>query len=179
MISELDPEDYLLPGIGTLEATPEILRGLLVSVTEEQTIWKPAPDRWSIAEVLEHMSHVEGHGFRLRAEKMITEENPLLEIYDQEELSAAGQYSGRDVEDSFDHFEEQREDNVAWLTSLPARAVSRTAQHPELGTITLGQLLNEWAFHDLGHVRQIAEIVRALVYYPNIGPFAKYYTVNP
>jgi hypothetical protein len=179
MISEMDPEDYLLPGIGTLEATPEILRGLLASVTEEQTAWKPSPDRWSIAEVLEHMSHVEGHGFRLRAERMVKEENPVLEVYDQEALSAEGQYSGRDVEDSFDHFEEQREDNVAWLTSLPARAISRTAQHQELGTITLGQLLNEWAFHDLGHLRQIAELVRALVYYPNIGPFQKYYKVNP
>jgi hypothetical protein len=179
MISEMDPEDYLLPGIGTLEATPEILRGLLASVTEEQTVWKPAPGRWSIAEVLEHMSHVEGHGFRLRAERIVKEENPALEVYDQEALSAAGQYAGRDVEDSFDHFEEQREDNVAWLTSLPARAISRTAQHEELGIITLGHLLNEWAFHDLGHVRQIAEIIRALVYFPNMGPFQKYYKVNP
>jgi hypothetical protein len=179
MISEMDPEDYLLPGIGTLEATPEILRGLLTSVTEEQTAWKPAPDRWSIAEVLEHMSHVEGHGFRLRAERIVKEEVPALEVYDQEALSAEGQYSGRNVEDSFDHFEEQREENVAWLTSLPARTISRTGQHQELGKITLGQLLNEWAFHDLGHIRQIAEIVRALVYFPQIGPFQKYYKVNP
>jgi hypothetical protein len=122
---------------------------------------------------------VEGHGFRLRAERMVKEENPELEVYDQEALSAAGQYSGRDVEDSFDHFEEQREDNVAWLTSLPARVLSRTARHQELGTITLSHLLNEWAFHDLGHVRQVAELVRALVYYPKIGPFVKYYSVNP
>jgi hypothetical protein len=179
MMSEMDTEDYLLPGIGTLEATPGILRGLLASVTEEQAIWKPAPNRWSIAEVLEHMSHVEGHGFRLRAERMVTEDNPELEIYDQEALSAAGQYSGRDVEDSFDHFEEQRENNVAWLTGLPARTLSRTGKHRELGTITLGELMNEWAFHDLGHIRQISEIVRALVYYPNMGGFTKYYRVNP
>jgi hypothetical protein len=178
MISEMDPEDYLLPGIGTLEATPEILRGLLASVTEEQTEWKPAPGRWSIAEILEHMSHVEGHGFRLRAERMMKEENPVLEVYDQEALAADGQYSGREAEDSFDHFEEQREDNVVWLTALPARVASRSAQHQELGKITLGQLLNDWAFHDLGHIRQIAEVVRALLY-SNIGPFQKYYKVNP
>jgi hypothetical protein len=179
MISETEPDEYLLPGIATLEATPEILRGLLASVTEEQTLWKPAADRWSIAEVLEHMSHTEGHGFRIRAERMVKEDNPVLEVYDQEKLAAEGQYAGREAEDSFDHFEEQREDNVAWLTSLPARVASRKAQHQELGTITLEQLLNEWAFHDLGHIRQIAEIVRALVYYPNIGPFQKYYQVNP
>ena len=179
MISEKEPKDYLLPGIGTLEATPEILRGLLASVTEEQAAWKPAPDRWSIAEVLEHLAHVEGHCFRLRAERMVKEENPVLDVYDEKALDAAGQFSSREVEDSFDHFEEQREDNVAWLTSLPARAISRTAQHPELGPVNLGQTLNVWAFHDLGHIRQIAEIVRALVYYPNMGPFQKYYTVNP
>jgi DinB superfamily len=179
MISETDPEDFLLPGIGTLEATPEILRGLLASVTEEQTAWKPAPDRWSIAEVLEHLSHVEGHAFRLKVEKMVNEDDPALEVYDTGALSADGQFSGRDVEDSFDHFEEQREANVAWLTSLPARVVSRTGRHPEAGTITVGHLLNEWAFHDLGHIRQIAEIIRALVFYPNMGPFVKYYQVHP
>ncbi len=43
--------------------------------------------------------------------------------------------------------------------------------------ITLSHLLNEWAFHDLGHVRQIAEIVRAF-FYPHMGPFQKYYKVN-
>jgi hypothetical protein len=179
MISEIQPEDYLLPGIGTLEATPEILRGLLASVTEEQIIWKPAPNRWSIAEVLEHMSHVEGHGFRVRAERMIKENGPELEVYDQDALAADGQYTGRDAEDSFDHFEEQREDNVIWLNSLPARVASRTGTHQELGPITLGQLMNEWAFHDLGHIRQIAELVRAQIYYPNMGGFQKYYKVNP
>ena len=68
---------------------------------------------------------------------------------------------------------------MAWLTSLPARVLSRKGQHSELGTITVEQLMNEWAFHDLGHVRQIAEIVRAQVYYPKLGPFAKYYSVKP
>jgi hypothetical protein len=179
MISETEPDDYLLPGIATLEATPEILRGLLTSVTAEQTVWKPAPDRWSIAEVLEHLAHVEAHVFRLRVERMVKEDIPELEVYDQDALAAAGQYSGRDVEDSFDHFEEQREDNVAWLTSLPARVLSRKGQHAELGTVTVEQLMNVWAFHDLGHVRQIAEIVRALVYFPKLGPFAKYYSVKP
>jgi hypothetical protein len=179
MLSEIEPDEYDLPGIGTLETTPEILRALFAGVTEEQTYWKPSPDRWSIAEVMEHLSHVEAHGFRVRAELMVNEENPSFEPYDQEALAAAGQYSGRNVEDSFDHFEEQREDNLTWLTSLPARVAGRTGMHQELGKITLAELLNEWAFHDLGHVRQIAEIVRAVAYYPNMGPFVKYYKINP
>ena len=168
-----------LPGIGQLSSTPEILRALLEDLTAEQAQWKPAADRWSIAEILEHLSHVEGNGFRARVDAMVNEDNPHLPEYDQVAHAASGSYSGRDAEESFDHWEEQREDNVAFLDSLPAKAARRTGAHAVFGTITLGQLLNEWAFHDLGHIRQIAEIVRTLRYYPDMGPFQKIYQVNP
>jgi hypothetical protein len=39
--------------------------------------------------------------------------------------------------------------------------------------------LNEWALHDLGHVRQLAELVRAQLYYPEIGPFRADYNLKP
>src|SRR5262249_26558863 len=98
-----------LPGLRQLESTPEILRLLMEGLSDDDTKWKPAPNRFSIAEVLEHLSHVEGHCFRSRIERMVEEDNPAIEEYDQEALFAAGQYSGREAEDSFDHFEEQRE----------------------------------------------------------------------
>jgi DinB superfamily len=176
---DIDSEDDQLPGLSQLEATPEILRGLLAGITEQQMYWKASPDRWSIAEILEHLSHAEGHCFRDRAEKIAKWDNPELEEYDQEALAESGQYTGRDAEDSFDHFEEQREDNVSFLATLPLRVAGKTGKHANLGTITLGQLMNEWAFHDLGHIRQIAEIARAVVYHPNMGPFAALYKVNP
>jgi hypothetical protein len=70
-------------------------------------------------------------------------------------------YRHADAEDSFDHFEEQRETNVEYLRSLPRSAGDRRAMHRETGEITLQQMLHEWALHDLGHIRQIAELVRA------------------
>ena len=54
-------EDNGVPAVGQLEATPEILRGLMRELTEEDARWKPAPDRFSVAEVLAHLSHSEGH----------------------------------------------------------------------------------------------------------------------
>ena len=110
---------------------------------------------------------------------MAEEDDPEIEPYDQEALFAGGQYSDRDAEDSFDHFEAQREQNLEYLRELPDSAAARTGRHPELGLISLGQLLNEWAFHDLGHIRQIAELVRALRYYPDMGPFRSHYKINP
>jgi len=168
-----------LPGLGQLETTPEILRLLMEGLSVEDTRWKAAPDRFSIAEALEHLSHAEGHCFRERLERMVEENNPALEVYDQEAYFASGQYSGRTAEDSFDHFEEQRELNVEYLSELPDIAADRAGRHPELGEITVSHLLNEWAFHDLGHIRQIAEIVRALKYYPHMGPFQAVYKIHP
>jgi len=168
-----------LPGLGQLETTPEILRLLMEGLSEEDTNWKPGPKRFSIAEALEHLSHVEGHCFRARLQLMVDQDHPRIEPYDQEAYFAAGQYSGRVAEDSFDHFEEQRELNLEYLSGLPDSAASRTGAHAELGTITVAHLLNEWAFHDLGHIRQIAEIIRALKYYPELGPIQSEYKVNP
>ena len=168
-----------LPGLGQLEATPEILRLLMEGLSEQDANWKPAPNRMSIAEVLEHLSHVEGHCFRARVELMAGEDNPAIEPYDQELYIAAGQYSGREAEDSFDHFEEQRELNLEYLRGLTASAANRIGTHPELGVITISHLLNEWAFHDIGHIKQIAEIIRALKYYPQMGPFQSQYKINP
>lgn len=165
--------------IAQLEATSEIVRALLNGITPEQAQWKPAPDRFSLAEVLEHLSHVEGHYFRAPLERMVDEDHPAVEGYDQNAYAAAGQYSGRDPEDSFDHWEEQRESNVEYLRSLPAAAATRTGAHRRLGTFTVMELVNEWAFHDLGHVRQIAELVRSILFYPGMGPSRSEYTIRP
>jgi hypothetical protein len=166
-------------GLEQLEITPEILRALMSGLTEEDALWKPAPDRFSIAEVLEHLSHVEGHCFRARLDTAMAEDEPAWQPYDPETYSAAGQYSGRDPEESFAHWEEQREDNLELLSDLPEGFEERAGVHPEMGRITLAEMVAEWAFHDLGHIRQIAELVRARKYYPLMGPYQTQYTVKP
>src|SRR6266545_1444691 len=139
-----------LPSLNQLEATPEILRALMDQLTEDDAQWKPAPDRFSVAEVLAHLSHVEGHCFRARVELSIGQDGAPWEPYDPKAFEAQGQYSGRDPEESFAHFEEQREVNLQFLRGLPEGAARRTGMHAKLGRITLGELMNEWAFHDLG-----------------------------
>src|ERR1044071_3553124 len=53
-----------LPCLDLLQATPAILRGLMTELTEEDARWKPAPERFSVAEVLAHLSHSEGRKVR-------------------------------------------------------------------------------------------------------------------
>jgi hypothetical protein len=81
--------------------------------------------------------------------------------------------------ETFRQFHRRRHDNLGHLKRVPTEMHARMGVHPELGPITVAHLLNGWAFHDLGHIRQIAELVRAHRYYPHLGTFQKYYTVNP
>ena len=166
-----------LPCLDLLEATPAILRGLMSELSDEDARWKPAPDRFSIAEVLSHLSHSEGHCYRERVDRFMTEEMPELEPDDaQMHLDV---YKNADPEEEFGHFEDQRETNLELLRGLPAEMGTRKALHKAAGEITLAQMLHEWAMHDLGHIRQIAELVRARKYLAGAGPLGKDYQLKP
>jgi hypothetical protein len=160
-----------------LEATPAILRGLMCGLSGEDARWKPAPDRFSVAEVLEHLSHAEGHCYRARVDRFLSEERPELEPDDASMHYHL--YKDADPEDAFDHFEEQRETNIDYLRTLPRSAGDRRAQHNEAGEITLTQMLHEWAMHDLGHIRQIAELVSARQHLVAAGPLGRDYQLKP
>ena len=166
-----------LPCLDLLEATPAILRGLLSEISDEDARWKPAPDRFSIAEVLAHLSHSESHCYRARVDRFLAEEMPELEPDDAQMYLEL--YKNRDPEEDFGHLEDQRETNIELLRGLPAEAGSRKAMHLAAGEITLSQMLHEWALHDLGHVRQIAELVRARKYLAGAGPLGQDYRLKP
>jgi hypothetical protein len=167
-----------LPCIEMLDATPGILRGLMTELSDEEARWKPAPDRFSVAEVLAHISHSEGHCYRARLDKFMAEERPELEPDDaQFHLDL---YRNADPEDAFDHFEDQRITNVELLRTLPDEAGSRVAWHVgSAAQITLNNMLHEWALHDIGHIRQIGELVRARKYLVGAGPLGGGYQLKP
>ena len=166
-----------LPCLDLLAATPGVLRGLMSELSGDDARWKPAPDRFSVAEVLAHFSHSEGHCYRMRVDRFLAEDLPEFEPDDAQFY--LGLYRDADPEDEFDHFEEQRETNIEFLRSLPAAAGERRAAHRAAGEITLAQMLNEWAMHDLGHIRQVAELVRARKYLAGAGPLGKDYNLKP
>src|ERR1700680_2417763 len=166
-----------LPCLDLLEATPAILRGLMSEISDEDARGKSAPGRFSIAEVLAHLSHSEGHCYRARVDRFLAEEMPEFEPDDaQMHLDL---YKNGDPEEDVGHFEDQRETNIELLRGLSADAGSRKAKHRAAGEITLSQMLHEWALHDLGHVRQIAELVRARKYLAGAGPLGEGYQLKP
>lgn len=128
--------------------------------------------------MLAHLSHSEGRWYRVRLDATAYEQRPHIERDDA--AMHLDLYRDRDPEDGFAQFEEQRETNLEFLRELPPGVDAHTAAiYSELGEVTLGQILHEWALHDLGHIRQRAELVRARKYYPGTGAFQRYYHLKP
>ena len=171
--------DHRLPALDTLAATVRIIDELVACLSPEDLAWQPSPGRWSVAEVLMHLAHCEEVCFVRRTRDMLEQPDPPLAAYTVEEFSAADWGFNGDGLAALARLRDLRRGILDLLETQPLSAGSRAGVHPELGRITLAELLNEWAFHDLGHIRQIAEIVRVRRFYPEMGPFRPLYTVNP
>ena len=86
--------------------------------------------------------------------------------------------AGRTIESLLDEFAGLRRRNLQELATLeltPAD-LARTGRHPELGPVTLGQLLATWTAHDLDHVMQISRVL-GRQYSDEVGPWRAYLRV--
>jgi hypothetical protein len=166
------------PAISLLEKTPRLLETMLGDLAGEILHWKPAPERWSISEVLAHLAALE-RVYAERVLRMVAEDSPAIAKYDQAGAAVRGEYSRGSAGENLALFTRKRRSTLACLIGLPASAGARTGLHSELGTVTLTEMLNEWANHDLGHLRQIAELYRAHAFHPHSGPFMKYSNPKP
>jgi len=168
------PSTTLRPAVALMEKTPQVLETMLGGVAPDVLRWKPAPDRWSISEVLSHLADCEDC-LSERVRRFVLEETPALKEY----APPAEGFSAGTPQEHLSRFAFTRKELVQFLRTLPPDIGARTAQHSQIGLITLEQMLNEWASHDLGHIRQIAELYRARAFHPNAGPFAAYQNLNP
>lgn len=161
--------------ISFLEKTPGILELLLHDASPEVLQWKPGPDRWSMQEVLAHLAAIEQiYGTRVR--RIVMEEDPALVKYEPPSGEEIQQKTARE---HLEHFIALRRAHVVFLHTVPADAGGRTGRHWEMGSVSVSHLLHELANHDLGHIRQMAELYRAHSFYPHAGPFQKYSPPKP
>ena len=164
--------------IAILEQSPIIIEKILIAAGPNELHWKPAANRWSIGEVLGHLVDVEKM-FRGRVQKMVKEDNPVIEPYDQEQVAGTGKYSDKPALEFLREFCHERDTSVSWLRYAFPAVGARTGRHAEIGTVSVAQTVSEWAFHDLGHIRQMTELYRARAFWPRLGAAQRYYKINP
>jgi len=166
MNSELD--DLL----AILERAPAALRTLLRGLpTRAPTGTR---DDWDPHAVLGHLIHGEETDWLPRLE-IILQHGEAWPFVPFDRLAQFEHWGDRPLDELLDIFAQRRAHNLDRLRALrltPGQLALR-GTHPELGTVTLGQLLAAWAVHDLNHIGQIAEGL-ANPYAQAVGPWRAY-----
>jgi len=160
-----------------LASTPDKLKRELSSMSLEEMKARPAANKWSAQEVLAHLADVEEIGMRARVAAMLEARNPVLPSFDQEKRGEEMKYSQKHPLKSLASLARQREANVKWLSTLKPAQLKRRGTHQKVGEISVGELVTEWAFHDLGHLKQILEIKRYALF-PRIGNMRAFYKLT-
>ena len=138
--------------------TPELLADMTVSVPEKQLHERPAPDKWSVGELLAHFADAEVvNTWRYR--QMIEHDGGPLLGYDQELWNRLGDYQSRRPEESLMLFRLLREANLQMFARLTPEEWQRKGIHAERGPTTVRDLVVLIAGHDLNHLAQIRKIL--------------------
>ena len=134
-----------------LMTTPGRWKTLTKMLSTDLLASPAAPKEWSALECLQHLVDAERLVFPRRVESFLAGENfPAFDPDSQGEKPDPQ----RTPTDLAATFAQLREESLAALEKVTASDLDRQAQHAQLGQVTLGELLNEWAAHDLMHTVQ-------------------------
>jgi uncharacterized damage-inducible protein DinB len=157
-----------------LERTPRVVGALLAGLPDAWLSEPDVPGGWTARDVLGHLISAELDDWIPRAEIILREgtDRPF-EPFDR----FAHVERDRDVplDALLERFARLREQNLLRLRALvqDEADLDRQGLHPELGGVTLRQLLATWAVHDLDHVAQVYASLAAS-HDADVGPWRAY-----
>ncbi len=138
--------------------TNKKLTRLIKGVPTSRLRKRPAPERWSVAEILAHLADVEiVIGWRMRS--ILGDPGTPVQAYDQNAWVISGHYEKRDPGKSIELQRVVREANLALLKSLSPDQWKQFGQHAERGQESIEHIVRMVAGHDINHIRQIERIL--------------------
>jgi uncharacterized damage-inducible protein DinB len=162
------PEQYTKRILGNIEGkdplrvqreTPKKLAALIRKLNPRQLRRKPAPDKWSISEILAHLADAEIVGaWRLR--QILGKNGASIQAYDQDKWATVFDYAHRSPKDSLQLFQSVRAANLAMLKALPKEFWNNYGTHEERGQESIAHIVKLFAGHDLNHLGQIERIAK-------------------
>ncbi len=161
------PQDYIQRMIAQLggkdprkiqASTAAKLKRLIQRAPAAKLRKRPAPGKWSAADILAHLADCEiVTGWRMR--QILGAPGTPIQAFDQDSWAAAGHYEKRDARKSLEQFRVLRETNLALLKSLTAEQHKHHGMHFERGAETIDHIVCMMAGHDLNHLAQVERLV--------------------
>jgi len=164
-------------GVTVLQRTPATLRSLLDGLSSDWTAATEGPETWSPYDIVGHLIHGERTDWIPRA-RIILEQGAHRRFEPYDRFAQFRESHGKSLGDLLDEFARRRAENLITLDSwhLTDERLALQGEHPELGAVTMRQLLATWVAHDLGHVAQAARVM-AKQYRDAVGPWRAYLPV--
>ena len=157
-----------------LTRTPEVIKDLVINLDETWLHANEGEGTWSPHEVVAHLIFGEQTDWIPRMQLILSDkEDKTFAPFDRNGHFQVA--AGRTIESLLHQFEELRKENIHILLAadLIEDDLRKTAMHPALGTVTLGQLLASWVVHDMTHIYQISRTI-AKQYEVEVGPWKEY-----
>ena len=163
--------------VAVLERTPQVLRALLSGLQGAWTTADEGPDTFSALDVVGHLIDGERQDWISRA-RTILEHGPQETFEPFDRFAFRTNFADLDLEQRLELFARERAACLEDLAALELdpEDLDRRGMHPELGEVTLGELLATWVTHDLAHIAQIARVM-AHRYGDAVGPWKQYLSI--
>ncbi len=141
-----------------MSANVETVASLAKGVGDEQARWRPAPDKWSILEVIGHLYDEEQFDFRTRIDFTLNHPGEEWPPFDPIGWLSAQNYNDGILEETLQMWIDERRRSLEWLHGLRKPEWDRSYTHRTLGTLRAGDLLAAWLAHDYLHIGQLARL---------------------
>ena len=160
-----------------LRRTPSTLNLLLQDLPEPWLMNNEGPDTWSPYDVVGHLIHGEETDWIPRA-RIILEDGESRAFTPFKREAMFEKSKGKSINELLDTFAQLRAKSLRQLDelNLTPEMLARRGLHPELGQVTLSQLLSTWVVHDLSHIGQIVRVM-SKQYGDAVGPWKAYLPV--
>jgi DinB superfamily len=153
-----------------LSSTPERWQRLVSTLPTPLLTRAPAEGEWSALDCLQHLLDAERVANPVRLKAFLAGQD--FEDFDPNQShGATGALTPAQLAEAF---AEHRRENLVLIKQVKEGDLERTAQHPRLGTVTLAEMLHNWAGHDLMHTVQ-AERALMQPFMLGCGPWRTFY----
>ncbi len=146
-------KNYLLKA---LDATPDMIASALAGISNAAADLRPDPDRFTLREAIAHLADFEPI-FRERMERIASQDTPLLENRDEEQMAIDNDYAHSNVAEQTQLFIAERAKTVAFLQTLSPELWEKQGKREAVGMISLEDIAHLLVVHDVYHLKQVQD----------------------